>query len=169
MLSRPLRTARTREPRVWKLRTRNVLSRPSASLAASAKRELRGRVFLSRSLGTREEWDRMARYGSEEQPSAICHPLDHRPSRCSWNSSHYACGSARASVRRSSIGMPRCCSSCITCSGASRCCWLCRCCGDGQDSAARCWALPWALALSDAIHHLMVLPITVGNTGWHWP
>lgn len=25
------------------------------------------------------------------------------------------------------------------------------------------------LILSDAIHHLLVLPITVGNTGWHWP
>ena len=23
--------------------------------------------------------------------------------------------------------------------------------------------------LSDAIHHLVVLPLTVGNTGWHWP
>jgi len=25
------------------------------------------------------------------------------------------------------------------------------------------------LILSDAIHHLVVLPITVGNMGWHWP
>ena len=23
--------------------------------------------------------------------------------------------------------------------------------------------------LSDAIHHLIVLPLTVGNIGWHWP
>jgi hypothetical protein len=23
--------------------------------------------------------------------------------------------------------------------------------------------------LSDAIHHLLVLPLTVGNMGWHWP
>lgn len=23
--------------------------------------------------------------------------------------------------------------------------------------------------LSDAIHHLVVLPLMVGNTGWHWP
>jgi hypothetical protein len=23
--------------------------------------------------------------------------------------------------------------------------------------------------LSDAIHHLGVLPLTVGNMGWHWP
>jgi hypothetical protein len=22
---------------------------------------------------------------------------------------------------------------------------------------------------SDAIHHLLVLPLTVGNMGWHWP
>jgi hypothetical protein len=25
------------------------------------------------------------------------------------------------------------------------------------------------LVLSDAIHHFIVLPLTVGNTGWHWP
>jgi hypothetical protein len=25
------------------------------------------------------------------------------------------------------------------------------------------------LVLSDAIHHLIVLPLTVGNMGWHWP
>ena len=25
------------------------------------------------------------------------------------------------------------------------------------------------LILSDAIHHLLVLPLTVGNMGWHWP
>jgi hypothetical protein len=25
------------------------------------------------------------------------------------------------------------------------------------------------LIFSDATHHLVVLPITVGNTGWHWP
>jgi hypothetical protein len=23
--------------------------------------------------------------------------------------------------------------------------------------------------LSDALHHLIVLPLTVGNMGWHWP
>jgi hypothetical protein len=23
--------------------------------------------------------------------------------------------------------------------------------------------------LSDAMHHLLVLPLTVGNMGWHWP
>lgn len=23
--------------------------------------------------------------------------------------------------------------------------------------------------LSDLIHHFVVLPLTVGNTGWHWP
>jgi len=25
------------------------------------------------------------------------------------------------------------------------------------------------LILSDAIHHCIVLPLTVGNMGWHWP
>jgi hypothetical protein len=25
------------------------------------------------------------------------------------------------------------------------------------------------LIASDALHHLVVLPLTVGNTGWHWP
>ena len=25
------------------------------------------------------------------------------------------------------------------------------------------------LILSDLIHHFVVLPVTVGNTGWHWP
>jgi hypothetical protein len=23
--------------------------------------------------------------------------------------------------------------------------------------------------LSDLLHHFVVLPLTVGNTGWHWP
>ena len=23
--------------------------------------------------------------------------------------------------------------------------------------------------LSDLVHHFIVLPILVGNTGWHWP
>jgi hypothetical protein len=31
------------------------------------------------------------------------------------------------------------------------------------------WALVIALVASDALHHLVVLPIWVGNTGWHWP
>ena len=25
------------------------------------------------------------------------------------------------------------------------------------------------LILSDLLHHFLVLPLTVGNTGWHWP
>ncbi len=25
------------------------------------------------------------------------------------------------------------------------------------------------LVLSDLVHHFIVLPIWVGNTGWHWP
>jgi hypothetical protein len=25
------------------------------------------------------------------------------------------------------------------------------------------------LVLSDLLHHFVVLPVTVGNTGWHWP
>ena len=25
------------------------------------------------------------------------------------------------------------------------------------------------LILSDLMHHFVVLPLTVGNTGWHWP
>jgi hypothetical protein len=30
-------------------------------------------------------------------------------------------------------------------------------------------AIAIALILSDALHHLIVLPLWVGNTGWHWP
>lgn len=26
-----------------------------------------------------------------------------------------------------------------------------------------------ALIASDLLHHFVVLPLTVGNTGWHWP
>jgi hypothetical protein len=25
------------------------------------------------------------------------------------------------------------------------------------------------LIFSDLVHHFLVLPLTVGNTGWHWP
>ena len=25
------------------------------------------------------------------------------------------------------------------------------------------------LVVSDLLHHFVVLPLTVGNTGWHWP
>jgi hypothetical protein len=31
------------------------------------------------------------------------------------------------------------------------------------------WALVFALVASDVVHHLIVLPLWVGNTGWHWP
>ncbi len=31
------------------------------------------------------------------------------------------------------------------------------------------WALIFALVASDCLHHLIVLPLWVGNTGWHWP
>lgn len=31
------------------------------------------------------------------------------------------------------------------------------------------WSIAFALILSDLIHHFIVLPIWVGNTGWHWP
>jgi hypothetical protein len=27
----------------------------------------------------------------------------------------------------------------------------------------------FGLILSDLVHHFIVLPLTVGNTGWHWP
>jgi hypothetical protein len=37
----------------------------------------------------------------------------------------------------------------------------------------RLWAaifgIGLGLILSDAIHHLIVLPLTVGDYGWHWP
>ena len=29
--------------------------------------------------------------------------------------------------------------------------------------------LACGLILSDLMHHFIVLPLTVGNTGWHWP
>lgn len=29
--------------------------------------------------------------------------------------------------------------------------------------------LACGLVASDALHHCLVLPITVGNMGWHWP
>lgn len=30
-------------------------------------------------------------------------------------------------------------------------------------------ALALAMIVSDLLHHFVVLPILVGNTGWHWP
>ena len=29
--------------------------------------------------------------------------------------------------------------------------------------------LAGGLVVSDLLHHFVVLPLTVGNTGWHWP
>ena len=31
------------------------------------------------------------------------------------------------------------------------------------------WALVIGLIASDLLHHFVVLPLWVGNTGWHWP
>ena len=32
-----------------------------------------------------------------------------------------------------------------------------------------CWGVAFGLVASDLIHHLVVLPLWVGNIGWHWP
>jgi hypothetical protein len=41
---------------------------------------------------------------------------------------------------------------------------------DGRPRLARgLWALAAALVVSDLVHHFVVLPLLVGNTGWHWP
>jgi hypothetical protein len=29
--------------------------------------------------------------------------------------------------------------------------------------------ISFGLIASDLLHHFLVLPLTVGNTGWHWP
>lgn len=29
--------------------------------------------------------------------------------------------------------------------------------------------IAWGLVLSDLAHHFIILPLTVGHTGWHWP
>ena len=34
---------------------------------------------------------------------------------------------------------------------------------------ARLLGLSAGLILSDLMHHFVVLPLWVGNTGWHWP
>lgn len=31
------------------------------------------------------------------------------------------------------------------------------------------WAIVIGLIASDLLHHFVVLPLWVGNTGWHWP
>jgi hypothetical protein len=35
--------------------------------------------------------------------------------------------------------------------------------------AAGLLGIALGLILSDLMHHFVLLPITVGNTGWHWP
>jgi hypothetical protein len=39
----------------------------------------------------------------------------------------------------------------------------------GRRSSCALWALAMALVASDLLHHALVLPLWVGNTGWHWP
>lgn len=31
------------------------------------------------------------------------------------------------------------------------------------------WSISLGLIISDLSHHFLVLPLWVGNTGWHWP
>ena len=31
------------------------------------------------------------------------------------------------------------------------------------------WGLGYGLIASDLAHHFLILPLTVGNLGWHWP
>ncbi|MFM9963228.1 MAG: hypothetical protein ACKV2Q_18625 [Planctomycetaceae bacterium] len=31
------------------------------------------------------------------------------------------------------------------------------------------WSVSLGLIASDLLHHFLVLPLWVGNTGWHWP
>jgi ABC-type antimicrobial peptide transport system permease subunit len=31
------------------------------------------------------------------------------------------------------------------------------------------WSVAAGLIASDLVHHFVVLPLWVGNTGWHWP
>lgn len=31
------------------------------------------------------------------------------------------------------------------------------------------WSISLSLIVSDFAHHFLVLPLWVGNTGWHWP
>lgn len=39
----------------------------------------------------------------------------------------------------------------------------------GRRASCVLWALAMALVASDLLHHAVVLPLWVGNTGWHWP
>lgn len=31
------------------------------------------------------------------------------------------------------------------------------------------WGIGFGFIISDLAHHFLILPLTVGNTGWHWP
>lgn len=35
--------------------------------------------------------------------------------------------------------------------------------------SGRVLGVAMGFVISDLVHHFMVLPVTVGNTGWHWP
>ena len=39
----------------------------------------------------------------------------------------------------------------------------------GPRSSQVLWGLALGLVASDLLHHFVVLPLWVGNTGWHWP
>ena len=39
----------------------------------------------------------------------------------------------------------------------------------GRRTSAVMWSLSLGLIASDLMHHFVVLPLWVGNTGWHWP
>ncbi len=39
----------------------------------------------------------------------------------------------------------------------------------GKRASYVLWAVALGLIASDLMHHFIVLPIWVGNTGWHWP
>ena len=39
----------------------------------------------------------------------------------------------------------------------------------GRRSSIALWSVSLGLILSDLSHHFLVLPLWVGNTGWHWP
>lgn len=40
---------------------------------------------------------------------------------------------------------------------------------NGRRTSAVMWSLSQGLIVSDLMHHFLVLPLWVGNTGWHWP
>ena len=38
-----------------------------------------------------------------------------------------------------------------------------------RQSSSVLWSVSLGLITSDLLHHFLVFPIWVGNTGWHWP